>query len=513
MNLKHNILPLLFLLSSAFSVAQRIDPAEAEEHFKHNNFIFALGVYEKLMEKEPKNIEYPFKAGFCVLHINSDKSKAVKYLEIASERKSDPDVDYYLAKAYHYNLKIDQAIETIEKYIASGIGTLQEQAKRELEAFKHAKNLVSSPIDISFENVGDLINSEYPDYYPFVTPDESSIYFTSRRKGVVGGVREFDGYYSSDIFYSVVENGEFTKAKGAGLMVNSMYDEQAVGLSYNADLLFVYIDHIKDYGDIYTSKIVKGRAKKIEKMDESVNSKEFESAATISADGNTLFFASNRDGGLGGKDIWMTRKLPTGEWAEPQNLGKNINTPYDEDFPNLFYDGSTLYFSSKGHNSMGGYDYFKSTWNPETNEWSLAENLGFPLNTPEDNICISFTEDQRHAYVSAWRKDSYGDLDIYKVTYNELDARQTIIKSKIVKEGTDEVITDAFVIVTDNRTQEEIGHYTPNSKNGSFVITLVPGSYNVMIDAPGFAPKSVDILVKGKSDFEQFINKDFAVTP
>lgn len=511
-NLKY-ILTLLLTSLAFTSFSQRIDPEEAAEHFKYGNFIDALVVYEKLMEKDPKNPEYPFKAGFCVLHINSDKSKAVKYLESASERKSDPDVDFYLAKAYHYNLKLDEAIETMEKYKKSGVGLLQEQADRELEMMKNAKKLVVSPIDISFENIGELINSEYPDYYPFVTPNESTIYFTTRRKGVVGGMREFDGYYSSDVFYSEVENGEFVKAKGAGMMVNSAYDEQVVGLSYNADLLFVYLDHIKDYGDIYTSKIVKGRPKKIEIMDESVNSKEFESAATISADGNTLFFASKRDGGLGGKDIWMTRKSPTGEWAEPQNLGSNINTPYDEDFPNLFYDGSTLYFSSKGHNSMGGFDYFKSTWNSETNEWSLAENIGFPLNTPEDNVCISFTEDKRHAYISAWRKDSYGDLDIYKVKFNEYDDRQTIIKSKIVKEGTEEVITDAFVIVTDNRTQEEIGNYTPNAKNGSFVITLIPGSYNVMIDAPGFAPKSEDILVKGKSDFEQFINKDFTVTP
>ncbi|MDT8411118.1 MAG: hypothetical protein RQ875_01535 [Vicingaceae bacterium] len=511
-NLKY-ILTLLFTSLVFTSFSQRVDPDEAAEHFKYGNFIDALVVYEKLMIKDPKNPEYPYKAGFCVLHINNDKSKAIKYLELASERKSDPDVDFYLAKAYHYNLKLDQAIETMEKYKKSGEGKLQDQVDREIEMMKNAKKLVVSPIDISFENVGDLINSEYPDYYPFVTPNESTIYFTTRRKGVVGGMREFDGYYSSDIFYSVVENGEFVKAKGAGMMVNSAYDEQIVGLSYNADLLFVYLDHIKDYGDIYTSKIVKGRARKIEKMDKSVNSKEFESAATISADGNTLFFASKRDGGLGGKDIWMTRKSPTGEWAEPQNLGPNINTPFDEDFPNLFYDGSTLYFSSKGHNSMGGFDYFKSTWNAETNEWSLAENIGFPLNTPEDNVCISFTEDKRHAYISAWRKDSYGDLDIYKVKFNEYDDRQTIIKSKIVKEGTDEVITDAFVIVTDNRTQEEIGNYTPNSKNGSFIITLIPGSYNVMIDAPGFAPKSEDIHVKGKSDFEQFINKDFTVTP
>ncbi|MCB0403060.1 MAG: carboxypeptidase regulatory-like domain-containing protein, partial [Flavobacteriales bacterium] len=241
--------------------------------------------------------------------------------------------------------------------------------------------------------------------------------------------------------------------------------------------------------------------------------KGFESAATISADGNTLFFASRRDGGLGGKDLYMTRKLPNGEWALPQNLGETINTPYDEDFPNLFYDGTTLYFSSKGHNSIGGYDYFKSNWDPENNTWSKPENLGYPLNTPLDNICISFTEDQIHAYVSTWRPDSKGFQDIYKVTFNEIDNRQTVIKSKILKEGSTEPITDAFVSVIDNRTQDEVGNYTPNPNNGGFVIILKPGSYNILVDAPGFAPKSEDIVIKGKSDFEPFMTKEFIVTP
>lgn len=508
-----NILLFIIILLASFQLlAQKVDPADAEEHFKHHNYIDALKVYEKLIEKDPKNPDYPYKAGYCVLHINNDKSKAIKLLETASERKSNPDVDFYLAKAYHVNMKLDDALESMKKYKSSGIGTKQAEVDREIEMIENAIKLSKSPIDVSFENVGDAINTEFPDYYPFITPDESRIYFTSRRKGVVGGTREFDGYYSSDVFYSTVENGEFAKAKGAGMMVNSPYDEQAVGLSYDGELLFVYIDLIKEFGDIYTSNIVKGKPKKIEKMGDHVNSKGFESAATISADGNTLFFASKRDDGLGGKDIYMTRKLPTGEWAEPQNLGKNINTPYDEDFPNLFYDGSTLYFSSKGHNSIGGYDYFRSTWNPETNEWSLAENIGYPLNTPEDNICISFTEDKRSAYISAWREDSKGELDIYKVSFNELDARQTIIKSKIIAEGTTEAIKDAFIIVTNNRTQEEF-NYTPSSKNGSFVITLIPGSYNIMIDAPGFAPKSEGIIVKGKSDFEDFITKEFTVSP
>ena len=511
MNLfKQHILTLLAIFISLSAFSQRAEPEDAEEHFKYGNFIDALIVYKKLIVKDPENIDYPYKAGLCVLFTDRDKREAIGYLETASEKKSDPDVDFYLGKAYHLNLKLDQALASFQKYKSVGEGKKIAEVDREIEMVQNAKKLVSSPIDVSFENAGDNINTEYPDYYPFVTPDESFMVFTSRRKS---GVREFDGYYPSAIYYSKVDSGEFEKAKKGNSMINSSYDDQAVGLSYNADKLFIYFDDIKNVGDIYEAEIKDFRFRKKEKMGESVNSNGFESAATISADGNTLFFASRRDGGMGEKDIYMTRKLPTGDWAEPQNLGPNINTPYDEDFPNLFYDGATLYFSSKGHNSMGGFDYFKATWNAETNEWGKPENIGYPLNTPDDDICISFTEDQSHAYISAWRKDSKGEKDIYKVTFNERDNRQTVYKSKILAVGSTDAITDAFVSVIDNRTQEEVGTYVPNPKNGSFVIILKPGSYNILVDAPGFAPKSEDIVVLGKSDFIPFATKEFMVTP
>lgn len=501
----------IFFVSNLF--AQKADPLDAEEHFKFHNYIDALIVYKKLIEKDPKNADYPFKAGFCILNTDRDKSEAVTFLETASKRKSDPDVDFYLAKAYHYTLKLNEALETLLKYQKSGIGTKQSEVTRELETVKNAILFVKSPIDVSFENAGDKINTEYPDYYPLVTPDESYLFFTSRRKGVMGNAREFDGYYSSDVFYTKVENGEFIPAKGAGAMVNSIYDEQAVGLSYNADKLFVYMDNIKEFGDIYESKMTAGKFKKIEKLGEVINSKGFESSATISADENTLFFASRRDGGLGEKDIYMTKKLPTGEWAEPQNLGTEINTPYDEDFPNLFYDGKTLYFSSKGHTSMGGFDYFKSTWDETTNTWSKAVNLGYPLNTTEDDICISFTEDQSHAYISAWRKDTKGEKDIYKVTFNNIDVRQTVIKSKVIALGSTEAIKGALINVIDQSTQEEVGNYTPNPKSGAFAIILKPGKYQILIDAPGFSPKTEEITVLGKSDFIEFKEQTFTVVP
>ena len=507
--IKLYILSLLSILIMQSAIGQRADPDDANEHFKFGNYIDALVVYKKLIEKDPKNPDYPYKAGLCVLFTERDKTDAVKYLESAVERKSDPDANFYLGKAYHYNLKFNEALDAFNKYIVEGQGTKIHEVDRQMEMVKNAQKLIQDPIDVTFDNAGDKINSEYPDYYPFVTPNESFIVFTSRKKS---GTKEFDGYYPSAIYYSPVINGQFMAIKKGNSMINSTYDDQAVGLSYNADKLYIYFDDIKNKGDIYEANMKDFKFKKKVKMGDNVNSKGFESSATISADGNTLFFASHREGGLGGKDIYMTRKLPNGEWALPQNLGENINTKYDENFPNLFYDGTTLYFSSKGHNSMGGYDYFKSTWNPETNKWSKAENIGYPLNTTRDDICISFTEDKRHAYISAWRKDSKGFQDIYKVTFNEIDARETIIKSKIIELGSTEAIKDAFVIITNNRTQDE-RHYTPNSKHGGLLITLLPGSYTVMIDAPGYAPKDETIVIKGKSDFIPFMSKEFVVTP
>jgi tetratricopeptide (TPR) repeat protein len=505
---KKPILILFAIIACMPLYSQRADPADAKEHFKFGNYLDALVVYKKLMDKDPKNIEYPYKAGLCVLFTERDKTDAIKYLEKAKERKSDPDVLFYLGKAYHYDLKFDEALDAFNKYITEGQGTKIDKVDREMQIVKNAKKIIQSPIDVSFENAGDKINSAYPDYYPFVTPNESFMVFTSRRKS---GTKEFDGYYPSAINYTKVVNGEFSPAKKGSSMINTTYDDQAVGLSYNADKLYIYFDDIKNKGDIYEADIKDFKFRKKIKMGENVNSKGFESAATIAADGNTLFFASHRENGLGGKDIYMTRKLPTGDWALPQNLGENINTKYDEDFPNLFYDGTTLYFSSKGHNTIGGYDYFKSTWDPETNKWSKAENIGYPLNTTRDDICISFTEDKRHAYISAWRKDSKGFQDIYKVTFNEIDSRETIIKSKIIEMGSTEAIKDAFVIITDNRTQEE-RHYTPSSKNGGLLITLLPGSYTIMIDAPGYAPHNEDIVIKGKSDFIPFMSKEFTIT-
>lgn len=499
------------LLNINWIIAQKIDDGTAKEHFKFGNYLDAFEHYSILVSKSPNNAEYNYKAGLCLLYTDDDQSKAISYIEKSISLNPDIDIDanFFLGKTYHSNLKLKKALTAFKNYKKSEKGTKQDLVDQEIEYVKNAQKLLTSPIDISFENLGNKVNSEFPDYYPLVTPNESFIVFTSRRKSKI---KEFDGYYPSAIYSSKTNNGNFSTAKRASQAINTMYDDQAVGMSSNADKLYIYLDDLKNTGDIYESDMKNFKFKKKVKMDEAVNSKGFESSATISADKNTLFFASKRKNGLGGKDIYMTRKLPNGKWAKAQNLGSNVNTKYDEDFPNLFYDGKTLYFSSKGHNSMGGYDYFKTTWNPVTNEWSKAENLGYPLNTPRDNISISFTKDKSHAYVSCWREDSKGFQDIYRVTFNDSTIKETIIKAKIISSDPDKIIKKAFIVVTNKKTKEE-RNYIPNSTNGGVIITLPEGSYSITIKSPGHEFPKEEILIKGKSDFVPSMTKNFIVTP
>ena len=510
---KHLFILFLLVCISNIINAQYFDPREAKEHFNNGNYSAAIRVYENLLKKKPGDAEYNHNIGICYLRSNIDKSKAIPYLEkVTKLLKFDDEALYDLAMAYQYNYRFDDAIKMYNKYKAAASGKNLDKVGRQIETCNSAKELVKHPLNVTFENLGAKINSRYPDYYPFVAKDESYIVYTTRR----GGVMEFDGFYSSDVWVSDNVSGEFSKAKNAGYFVNTDFDEQAVGLSDDARTLFIYLDHIKEFGDIYTSVRTRKMFEKIEKMGENVNSNSLETSASISADGSTLFFASAKAGGHGGRDLYMTRKLPDGEWAFPQNLGTKINTKYNEDFPTLSADGKTLYFCSEGHASMGGYDIFISTWDSETNTWSAPKNIGYPLNTPEDNRTISFSEDGTHAYVSALRKDGFGDLDIYRVVFNSVieDNFTVLIRLQIPSGDTlNPYILDALVSVKNIQTNEA-GDYTANPKNGFYTIAVMkPGKYALSIDAEGYKSYNEELILTEEDVFPPVMLKIIKLIP
>lgn len=472
-----------------------VDPADAKEHFNHQNYLAAIPVYKQLLKLEPSNYDYNYKLGLCYIRTNINKSLAIPYLEAASKNdKADKQIWYDLGLAYQYASRFDDAIKSYNKYKVGLKGEELEKVEHQIETCQNGKEYVKHPVNVTFTNIGKEVNSEYPDYYPFVTADETFLIFTSRRKDNIGGAVEVDGYYSSDIYMTVPNGDIWTKPKNIGPPVNTRLDEQAVSLAPDGSSMIVYIDHIDSLGNIYTSNYINGKFTKIKKLNSNVNS-DFETAGSVSPEGDVIFFASKRDKGFGETDIYMARKLPNGNWAIPQNLGPTINTRYKEDFPQIAPDGRTLYFSSQGHAGMGDFDLFQTTWDPETNTWTEPKNLGYPINSAGDDRSISFTRDNKVAYISAVRDGGFGDLDIYRVKFNDADDKITVLQGYVTTADSAKNIT-AFVTIEDLKNKDILPYtYNPNEKSGKFIMALPPSKYQITIEADGYKKFSETFFV------------------
>ncbi|MBL4578380.1 MAG: PD40 domain-containing protein [Flavobacteriales bacterium] len=446
---------LLVFLASAFTVTFTCSPANAQEYgvvegmgekelFKMGNYRGALAGYLKLLEEDKDNLQHKYVIAQCYLNINDDKSFAVPYLEtIWKEDKSNSDVLFDLGRAYHFLLNFDKAINAFNEYKALvNDPIVLENVDRQIEMCHNGKELVKYPLDLTFENLGKKVNSPYPDFTAVVPNDESYMVFTSRRKGNRGNLLDYDGYYTSDVYMSRVKRGEFGKAANVS-NINSESDEEVAGISPDGSNVIIFVDDVFQniFANIYISK-KKGRSlSRLVSISDHVNTPTtLETSAAITTDGQFLYFASDKKGGFGGMDLYVSKVLPDGTWGEALNLGPIINSKYNEEYPVISYDGKELHFSSQGHTSMGGYDLFVSKKDDKTNIWSKPSNLGYPLNTAEDNMHISFsaswdmeseTESKKYGYVSAYRKGGFGDLDIYRVAFGDVEERLTAIVGEI----------------------------------------------------------------------------------
>lgn len=483
------ILIVIFIFVTSYINAQ-LDPRLGYDLFKETNYLEATKELKKHLKVDPLDSKALFHVGLCYLNTNIDKAAAITYLEkCKGTEKPDDEVLYYLSIAYSHKYDYEKAKEVMKEYLANP-GKNEEEAKVLLKNYDEAKKLYDNAEDVTFLNLGEKNNSADPDYNPFCSKDESMVVFTSRRQEGRGR-REFDGYYPSDIYLTKFDGFRFANAKGASL--NSSFDESCVGIHDDGSEMFLYFDNITVRGDIYFSEQSGGGYSKKKKIAEGVNDdKSIETAASISSDLNTLFFASNRDGGVGGLDLYMTRKLPNGNWAMPQNI-KAINTEGHEDFPTLAADGQTLYFCSNGLGGLGGYDLFKSTWNAETNEWSEPKNLGYPINTSYDDRVISFTADAKHAYVSQVKEEGYGDFDIYRITMNERNVAPAMYSLNVQDGTTSQNVSECMIYVYDS-SDEIIGEYS--SRGGSAIfMALKPGKYLLEIESDGyqFSEQKLDV--------------------
>lgn len=513
--MKKQIILILLIGFTSLCVAQgdgltKVTSEGASNKMKVGNYEDALGDYLQLLNEDSRNETYNYNVGVCYLNNSMNKAKAVPYLEIVTRKeKHDPNADYLLGRAYQYANRFDDAITSFKKFKQDAKGTVFNLVDSDLQ-IQHcinAKELMKFPVDVQFQNLGTNINSEYADYYPFVTSNESFIVYNTKRPEKNAEKME-NGNYKNSIYISRVVNGEYMKASPIGAPINAgNAGMEVIGLSETGDNILLYMPEGAGKGNIYVSKLdAQGLYSKPEKLDAKINSGGYEIAASISSDGNTLYFASSRKGGVGGTDIYICKKIGK-KWSEPQNAGPIINTPYDEDFPNISPDGSILYFSSKGHTSMGGYDIFKSNFDETANSFSSPKNLGYPINTTDDDMNFRISKNGKFGYIASSKNAGQGDFDIYRVTFNEVESDYSVVIGGFSSKDNSEIAySDIFISVNDNITKELVGNYLPNPATGRFVVILPPGKYIMNIDAPGFKAVTKNIEVFDKVSYQAEIS-------
>jgi outer membrane protein OmpA-like peptidoglycan-associated protein len=375
-----------------------------------------------------KNATLNFEIGTIYNRLKMIDSASV-FMERAMKLDSKYRTDglFLLAKMFHLEGKWDDAIKKYREYITlisadADLYSMRQRGQIEAEIIEinrriiqceNGREITRDTVPVMITNLGKKLNTRYPEYAAVVNKDETFMVFTSRRPGNTGGkIPNGEVFQYEDIYFTQRDkNGTWTTARRLD-GVNTKAHDASVWLSQDAQTLIIYRE--KRNGDLYmaTSEGEGGSFSKPKPM-RMLNSKYREAHASMTADGKTIYFTSNNPAlGTNSLDIYKVSKdSVSGKWSKPVNMGGAINSEYDEECVFISPDGKTMYFSSAGHNTMGGMDIFKTVF--EEGQWTTPENLGFPINTPADDVFIFFSGDGDHAYMDSDRLGGKGEKDVY----------------------------------------------------------------------------------------------------
>lgn len=489
---------------------------DAEYFYSEGNYQRALPLYVDLMTAHSDDLFLKLKSAICFLSKSDEKAKAIPLLkDVQAGDPQNTELNFYLGRAYHVNYDFENAIASMNAYLAQKPAPSVNQqliAKRYIENSKNAKVFMEIKVKCDIVNIDDGINTENNEYVPVISSDESILIFTYMGPKSTGGLMDSEfnedpnGQYYEDVFISQRVGEHWLTPENIGPNINTKNHDASIALSSDGQKLFIFHSTDKDGGDIYMSTLKGSVWGEAVPLGPNINTKYWEGSCSISADEHTLYFASERPGGLGGKDIYVSKKMPDGSWGKAESLGPMINTIFNEDSPFIHPDGITLFFSSEGHNSIGGYDIMYSAF--KNGQWEEPTNIGYPINTTEDERFYVLTADGEHGYYSSNKMGGKGQQDIYSVTPGFFGEKPILALVVGTVFANDQAV-DATINVTNADTGEKQGTYHSNSASGKYLIALTPGNnYKVAIEVEGYEAQIQYVNVKSLETFVQ-VQKDF----
>lgn len=497
-----------FINSDLFSQSKeeiRNNFYDAESWFLFEAYKDALPIYQELLSISPTNSNYKYRIGQCYMNIPGEKAKAISYLEDAvkninpnykegkfSETGAPYDALYYLANAYRINNQLDKALNAFGQFKKNLNTEVYDTSivNLQIQSCRTAAELMKSPLYIKAKNLGRVINGSNNDFNPVVSEKEDLMVFSRSL-----------AFYDA-LMYSVKVNGVWSAPENMNGLLMVDRDLYPTCLSKDGKVLYLYSSVDYD-GNIYTSNFENGKWSPIVKLNDNINTKYWESHATISHDNKKLYFTSNRKGTFGGLDIYVSNRDSTGNWGPAINLGPQINTPYNEESPFLSSDDKTLFFSSRGHYNMGGYDIFYSKL-LDNGSWSVPINMGYPLNTTDDDVFFNPVGQGFEGFMSKDVAGGYGRQDIYKIEiFSDRHPRQFLVKGTVTAADLVNSIYDSVKVSASNiKDPNSISIVYSNPRTGEYEFQLPQGTYQITYEADGSGKvvKNLDLPLQNPSD-------------
>ncbi|MBC6699513.1 OmpA family protein [Hymenobacter sp. BT190] len=495
----------------------------ANKLFDQENYRASIPYYEQVLAKEPNNALALFRAG--ISYMSFDKEKASDYIYKAQKLKPKvaKDVEYWLGRVDHLNYNFDEAITHYQAYNATlkPKDTRKAQLAQLIQHSKNAKVQFNSPKDIFVKNLGPTINTPYSEHSPVISQDDKILLFTSRSdnmsaQSIAQDAKNkkdknlaTDGQYYENIYEARrIDDENWEKPRSLSTVLNGKGHDASIQVFDNDTKLLMYRND--ENGDIMYAEKSGADWTEPKKLNDNINSKAFESDAYITPDGRTIYFSTGKYSEDGTLDIYYATRQQGGDWGTAKPVA-GINTKYDDDSPYLSKDGRTLYFASRGHNTMGGYDIFKSDYDSVGNKWGRPENMGYPVNTPDDDTYYRLSPNGSYAYLSSYRIGGYGEKDIYTINY----IKNAIIRGKVFsKRDSTTVIPGVEVVFSGTQADKTALSYRDVTKpeTGDYQVNVLSGrTYQVAASKDGQNVATEEFAVPVSTNDSTVIEKNFYV--